>query len=98
MAEQPRAQCGAVKIRGQKQRKNAMARYVAQPSAAWPLAARAQQGDRVRRIGVLMNSIATDSIRQSILAAFVQGLERTRASTFAGAQAMATSRAPTPRS
>jgi len=24
------------------------------PVAAWPLAARAQQGDRVRRIGVLM--------------------------------------------
>jgi putative ABC transport system substrate-binding protein len=43
-------------------------------AAAWPLAARAQQGDRVRRIGVLMNSIATDSIRQSDLAAFVQGL------------------------
>ena len=25
-------------------------------AAAWPLAARAQQGDRVRRIGVLMPS------------------------------------------
>ena len=24
-------------------------------ASAWPLAARAQQGDRVRRIGVLMN-------------------------------------------
>jgi putative ABC transport system substrate-binding protein len=24
-------------------------------AAAWPLAARAQQGERVRRIGVLMN-------------------------------------------
>ena len=26
--------------------------------AAWPLAARAQQGERVRRIGVLMNTPA----------------------------------------
>jgi len=45
-------------------------------AAAWPLSARAQQDGRVRRIGVLMNSIATDSIRQSYLAAFVQGLEQ----------------------
>ena len=28
-------------------------------AAAWPLAARAQQGDRVRRIGVLMNAAAS---------------------------------------
>jgi putative ABC transport system substrate-binding protein len=29
-------------------------------AAAWPLAARAQQGERVRRIGVLMNLTADD--------------------------------------
>ena len=29
-------------------------------TAAWPLAARAQQGDRVRRIGVLMNLASYD--------------------------------------
>jgi len=29
-------------------------------TAAWPLAARAQQGERVRRIGVLMNLAADD--------------------------------------
>jgi len=27
-------------------------------AVAWPLAARAQQGERVRRIGVLMNTTA----------------------------------------
>jgi putative ABC transport system substrate-binding protein len=27
-------------------------------AAAWPLAARAQQGERMRRIGVLMNTTA----------------------------------------
>ena len=29
-------------------------------AAAWPLAARAQQGERLRRIGVLMNIAADD--------------------------------------
>jgi putative ABC transport system substrate-binding protein len=29
-------------------------------AAAWPLAARAQQGERMRRIGVLMNQAADD--------------------------------------
>ena len=28
-------------------------------AAAWPLAARAQPGDRVRRVGVLMNAAAS---------------------------------------
>ena len=30
-------------------------------AAAWPLAARAQQGERMRRIGVLMNVSESDS-------------------------------------
>ena len=37
-------------------------------AAAWPLAARAQQGERMRRIGVLMNSTATDATWQSYVA------------------------------
>src|SRR5215510_12308212 len=44
-------------------------------AAAWPLAARAQQGERVRRIGVLMNSTADDAVSQGRLTAFVQGLQ-----------------------
>ena len=32
-------------------------------AAAWPLAARAQQGDRVRRIGVLTVGDETDPVR-----------------------------------
>ena len=44
-------------------------------AAAWPLAARAQQGERVRRIGVLMNSTADDAVSQDRLTAFVQGLQ-----------------------
>jgi putative ABC transport system substrate-binding protein len=32
-------------------------------TAAWPLAARAQQGNRMRRIGVLMFSRVDDPVR-----------------------------------
>ena len=44
-------------------------------AAAWPLAARAQQPDRMRRIGVLMNLAADDVEGQQRLAAFLQGLQ-----------------------
>ena len=39
-------------------------------AATWPLAARAQQAERVRRIGVLMGAVESDPARQSQLAAF----------------------------
>ena len=45
-------------------------------AAAWPLAARAQQTERAKRVGVLMNSTATDAMWQSYFAAFVQGLRQ----------------------
>jgi putative ABC transport system substrate-binding protein len=45
-------------------------------AAAWPLAARAQQGERVRRIGVLMNRAADDPFGQARLAAFQQALQQ----------------------
>src|SRR5215475_12663402 len=43
-------------------------------TAAWPFAARAQQGQRVRRIGVLMGLVANDPEAQSRVAAFENGL------------------------
>src|SRR5438132_1515313 len=43
-------------------------------AAAWPVAARAQQTERVPRIGVLMASAADDSENQARMAAFLQGL------------------------
>ena len=43
-------------------------------AAAWPLAARAQQTERVRRIGVLMNTTADDPEQQSGVAVFLQVL------------------------
>jgi putative ABC transport system substrate-binding protein len=44
-------------------------------AAAWPLAARAQQSTRMRRVGVLMNIPADDQEAQLYMAAFQQGLQ-----------------------
>jgi putative ABC transport system substrate-binding protein len=43
-------------------------------AVAWPLAARAQQSDGVRRIGVLMPLAEDDAEGQARLTAFLQGL------------------------
>ena len=44
-------------------------------TAAWPLAARAQQGERVRRIGILMNVVESDPDGRARLAVFEQRLK-----------------------
>jgi putative ABC transport system substrate-binding protein len=43
-------------------------------AAAWPLAARAQQGDRVRRIGALMGFDENDPLAKTNISAFTQAL------------------------
>jgi len=43
-------------------------------AAAWPLAARAQQGERVRRIGMLLSTTSDDAEFQVRVGAFQQGL------------------------
>src|SRR5215470_2093214 len=43
-------------------------------AAAWPLAARAQRGDRVRRIGVLMPGDENDPLAKARIFAFTQAL------------------------
>jgi putative ABC transport system substrate-binding protein len=43
-------------------------------AAAWPLAAWAQQGERVRRVGVLMGGAENDPALKSYLSAFTQAL------------------------
>jgi putative tryptophan/tyrosine transport system substrate-binding protein len=45
-------------------------------AVVWPLAARAQQGDGMRRIGVLMNRAAEDREGQARLVAFQQALQQ----------------------
>src|SRR5262245_53507908 len=46
-------------------------------AVAWPLAARAQQPERMRRIGVLTSLAASDAEGQARLTAFAQGLAQT---------------------
>jgi putative ABC transport system substrate-binding protein len=43
-------------------------------AAAWPLAAGAQQGERVRRIGVLMSFNESDPVAKALLSGFTQAL------------------------
>ena len=43
-------------------------------TAAWPLAAHAQQGGRVRRIGVLMPYDENDPMAKTFVSAFIQSL------------------------
>jgi len=45
-------------------------------AAAWPLAARAQQAERVRRIGVLLGFPESDSEAKAWLTAFEEGLQK----------------------
>src|SRR5262245_10282639 len=44
-------------------------------AAAWPFAARAQQPEKMRRVGVLMTRNAEDPEEQARLTAFLQGLQ-----------------------
>jgi hypothetical protein len=45
-------------------------------AATLPLVARAQQSGPMRRVGVLMNSVATETAPQSYVAAFLQALQQ----------------------
>jgi putative ABC transport system substrate-binding protein len=45
-------------------------------TVAWPLAGRAQQGDRARRIGVLLGGTETDQKFQTRMTAFRKELQR----------------------
>jgi putative tryptophan/tyrosine transport system substrate-binding protein len=49
---------------------------IGRAAVAWPLAARAQPADRMRRIGVLLPATADDPVWQTRFGAFLQGLEQ----------------------
>jgi hypothetical protein len=72
MKNRKREICTSGSVRGEGG--NILTYSAARSAAAWPLAARAQQGDRVRRIGVLQILAADDPDGMAETAAFLQGL------------------------
>ena len=48
--------------------------FVGSAAATWPMAARAQQPERVRRIGILLPAAADDAVFQTRMGAFLQAL------------------------
>src|SRR5215469_17700087 len=57
-------------------RRRDFVRAIVGSATAWPLAARAQQQDRMRRIGVLLPWAADDAVFQTRMAAFLGVLQR----------------------
>jgi putative ABC transport system substrate-binding protein len=51
-------------------------KVIAGSAVAWPLAARAQQPERMRRIGVILGATADDAEFQAWFGAFLQGLQQ----------------------
>ena len=45
-------------------------------AVAWPFGVRAQQGERVRRLGALMPFAQDNSVGQARMSAFLQGLQQ----------------------
>ena len=49
---------------------------LAAAAAAWSVTARAEQPDRMRKVGVLMGAVANSAHGQACIAAFQQGLQQ----------------------
>ena len=63
-------------MHGQAMKRREFIALVGGTAVTWTLVARAQQSARMRRIGVLMNTVSDDAEGQARLAAFHQGLQQ----------------------
>ena len=68
--------CRVLEPAGAVMRRREFSTLLSGAAASWPLTVRAQQTDRVRRIGVLMGYAEDDPETKARLAAFRQGLEK----------------------
>jgi putative tryptophan/tyrosine transport system substrate-binding protein len=59
---------------GSKMQRREFITLIGGAAAAWPFAARAQQGERVRRVGILLPAAADDAVFQARVGAFLQEL------------------------
>jgi hypothetical protein len=64
-----------VSVSGEVMRRREFITLLGGAVAAWPLAARGQQGERMRRIGVLLGATADDTEFQAWVGAFRQALQ-----------------------
>src|SRR5215475_11274148 len=62
--------------RGERMRRRQFISLLGGAAAAYPLAARAQQSERMRRVGVLISTTENDVEGQARIGAFLQGLRQ----------------------
>ena len=61
---------------GENMQRREFIKLIGGAAAGWPLVAHAQQGERMRHIGVLMNTASDDPLGQARVAAFQQALQQ----------------------